>query len=86
MDFGALLTPRDSFATYGFVPQGIYFPLFPVIKMLYHSHELPLSREARYNKEVTGFELFDLSCLVIVLLADIAHTAIGRSRRRELHL
>jgi hypothetical protein len=38
-DFLALLTPRDSFATYGFVPQGIYFPLFPVIMMLYLSHE-----------------------------------------------
>ncbi len=39
MDFGALLTPRDAFVTYGFVPQGMYFPLFPVIMMLYHSHE-----------------------------------------------
>ena len=82
----ASLTPRGSFATYGFVPQGMYFPLSPVIMMLDLSHEALLSRDARHNKEVTRFEIFDLSRLAIVLLVWGNYPAIGRSRRRELHL
>ena len=63
----------------------IYF-LFPVITVLYHSHEELLPRDARHNKEVLRFEIFHLSRLVIDLLAGDDHPAIGRSRRRELHL
>jgi hypothetical protein len=58
----------------------------PVITVLYLSHEELLSRDARYHKEVTRFEIFYFSRLVNVLLPGTGHTATSRGRRRELHL
>ncbi len=67
-------------------PTGRVYFLFPVITVLYLSHKELLSRDALHNKEVKRFEIFNLSRLVIVLLPGVDHTAMGRSRRRELHL
>ena len=67
-------------------PTGHVYFLFPVITVLDLSHEELLSRDALHNKEVKRFEIFNLFRLVIVLLAGVDHTAIGRSRRRKIHL
>ncbi len=48
--------------------------------------ELSLSRTTRYNKEVPRFETFNLSCLVIILLVGVDHSAMGRGRRGAIYL
>jgi len=63
----------------------IYFSS-PVTTVFYLSHEELLFRDAQHNKEVTSFEIFDLSRLVNILLVGDDHPVIGCSRRRELHL
>ena len=57
-----------------------------VTTVFYLSHEELLFRDAQHNKEVTSFEIFDLSRLVNILLVGDDHPVIGCSRRRELHL
>lgn len=60
--------------------------LLPRDPVLYLSHEELLFGDALHHKEVKRFENFNLSRLVILLLPGVNHTAIGRSRRRKLHL
>ena len=68
-----------------FGPTGRLFPPFPVITVRYLSHEELLPQDARHNKEVTRFEIFDLSRLVHVLPPGADHPIISSSRGRELY-